>query len=430
MNAFEVQCAALRTCADDDQAQHVEVLSRMLLPITPVDRPRLLALTKDLPFEPAHLALLRSRIENLKNGGSTSTQDWTAVHKYLSNDKIREWTDASPEAISWQLLNWVWKLGLRSPSMPTFQCLTALSLFFGNGINSSAVEKKGALDDLKIMWRRLQGDAPGLYIGNLPATPHALRGLVPDQWWFTQFGATFDAIQWVSSDDLQFGSLQQSIPMRSTRCDVRQHYLAKKSYAPAPALATPALTAHDPNTLLSNLLAALVSQSPGQASSASPRVQMLSRSLSTTSVPDVPVASARLPLMPPPMDSAANGLLQAEGDKGVGSAAAARQGGMSLQDTTTALVEHAAAAKAGCKPSGKAGSKPKGKAGPKPKSKAKVGAKPKGKAGPKPKSKAKPGPKPKGKAGPKHTNRKKGCSKCRGKPGCTPSCVALNTKPY
>ena len=179
----ELQCPAVRNLGAVDEPlrnQHVKFLNEMLVAIHPVDKGALSAVIGGMPFAPAHITFLLTSVDALMAGGSRNFQNWTCLPKYLANQLIENWNyQNKKDSKLLLLLNWAWKLGLRSLSMQTFQTLTAICILLTEGLNSSSLEKKEMLDRLKIAWRQIAGNAPRVVIGNLPAAPDQLHRFVP-----------------------------------------------------------------------------------------------------------------------------------------------------------------------------------------------------------------------------------------------------------
>jgi hypothetical protein len=149
MDAFYLQAMALKdvTLSDEDQVAQLWQLIAMLLPMSPVRKADLHVLLQILPFRPEYVSLLSGKIDALKDGGSALWQDWSSIHKYITNTMVRSMADENInlDMVVWQLLNTVWKFGLRKPNQATFQCLTAIILVLKNGVSWDPVEKKKTL---------------------------------------------------------------------------------------------------------------------------------------------------------------------------------------------------------------------------------------------------------------------------------------------
>lgn len=446
MQAFEVQCSAVRqalTGVEDEAVveKHVQSLVHMLVRISPVDKARLLSLVGALPDSQARSNLV-SRIETLQEGGSSNSQDWTSLHRYVTNPKVQEFCETKhDEAKAFKLLNYLWLLGLRNPSEKTFQVICALYLYITQNINCSEIDKKTALDKLKLDWRQRAGPGAIVWIGNLPAKPHLLDGLVPESWFLACFGVpTAREVDWIANlDDTQFSTVVKSIPMRKSKIGIRMHF--QQNAIPS---AQNEIRATPPAAIEQNI-PAIVAALMGMASPHQPAAPAVMALAGRSGAPPALMQSASFDALPSvalgdgstlsgPGPTNANAPAAAQENHHTSTAGDVMCPHMSLQESTQALVDHAAGLKnpkAKAKAKAKMASKPKGKA----KAKAKMVSAAKGKAKAKTTAKAgakataKAGAKARAKAGSKD-KRSKGCSKCRGKPGCTPSCRAHNTQPY
>ena len=125
MDAFSVQAMALRQASalsDADQVAQIQQLISMLLPI-----------------RPEYVSLVSGRIDALKEGGSALWQDWSSIHKYITDTMVCSMAgeNINLDMVVWQLLlNAVWKFGLRKPNQVTFQSLTAIILVLKNELGS------------------------------------------------------------------------------------------------------------------------------------------------------------------------------------------------------------------------------------------------------------------------------------------------------
>ena len=414
MEAFSAQIMALRSVviSEADQLAHTQALIVMLLPICPVRKVDLRNLVRRMPFHHGYVTILEGKINALKEGGSALWQDWSSIHKYITDQMVREWANEniSKEMLTWQLLNFVCKMGLRKPNKATFQALTAIMLILKNGTSWNATEKKRLFDHVKVEFRRStpQHFAGQIYIGNLPESPQLLHTLIPISWWTHVFGKPFEHINFIVYDGQMFDRIVSSVAMRNTRTDVRDTV----HRGPAPA---------DGNLMVGNMMMALMGQAPADGLPDMARMlqnvlrgpaaaQPLARALSGLAETEPNICL--IPRVPPPvlMDAAAlagpgeanaagalAGGAQEGGSEGsiVSTAAgAAENERMTLQAVAQSLDEHAKGTKK--RPATNVMKKP-------------------GSAKGSDWSKA---------------NREHGCPKCRGKPGCTPSCITANTRPY
>lgn len=433
VEAFGLQCQAVRDAGvhGQAQAQLVQHLNALLLCIHPVEKAKLHDMVSALPFLPQEISLLRSSIDALKDGGSRNFQDWTSLHSFLTQQQVDAFLKLnSQDAKLWALLTWAWNLGLRSPSMGTFQTLTAIWSIMVHNASATSHEKKTMLDRLKLMWRQREGPRPAVVIGNLPETPALLHKLVPHDWWQNCVGCAFADCTWVQTDVVQFGALTRSIPMRTTRMEIRDAYLGNRGgSAPQQAPAVPGLApVGAPES--ATAVVALLQQLLGGASSR-PEVPFLQMQTNRPRLQDpAPLEECPLTVLRGP-DSAPDSSGQNLVTTAAETAASAR---VSLQESTLALAEHAAntskAPKGKAKPKAKAKAKAEGtatKAAAKAKATTKAKAKAKGKA--KAKAKAKVCRAMPATERARSTARPHGCAKCRNKPGCTPSCWASATTP-
>lgn len=406
------------TLCDADQFALIQQLIAMLLPISPVRTDDLLGLARSLPFRDEYVLTLEAKINALKQGGSALWQDWSSIYMYISDELARAWSDQnmSLHMLIWQLLLLADKMGLQKPSQQTFQSLTTIMLILRNGTNWTPVEKKKLFDQVKQEFKRYaaQGRAAGnIFIANLP-TPHQLHELIPSQWWTQVFGKPFENISWVATESQLFDRIAASIPMRNTRTDVRETLML------APSLN------HSPMMMMAMQAAASSGGFPGFALQGA-RAGGLAGALTDASInlmpragPDASPGASQLagpaashgalqPALRVLMNTAepcAHGPADSPGapaeDAALNTAADTRKSCMSLQEVTEALGLHAQ----GMMKRPAAAKKPKPAA-------ASVQRKPAA-----------------AKADFSKARRDNGCPKCRGKPGCTPSCIRFNTRPY
>lgn len=169
-------------------AQHVQNISANL------DRfkgrseamtPMLLQAVRDLPIENELKNELIRKLATLSASadiGHKSFQDWTAWPDYITHEKMAEWQGiiSSQERLR-SVVALPFHCGLRQPSEPTFQALTAVYLMTNGSAELTPVEKKTALDTVKTCYRLL-GTGPALarYVGKLPKSPEEFRSLCPD----------------------------------------------------------------------------------------------------------------------------------------------------------------------------------------------------------------------------------------------------------
>jgi hypothetical protein len=393
MQAFCSQIMALRTLQPttvEEQWSQVTCLAGMLLPITPVRKQDLLTLVSTLQVTGEPLEHLNRKIGLLKDGGEARWQDWSFIQHYVTEHLVRHWTSdqvaASPiQTLIWHVLNWAQMMGLMKPSQSTFQAITCIILIIKDGTAWDPVRKKELFDSVKMHFKRVSAiRQPAVYIANLPM-PANLKDLVPSEWWMTAFGVLYTSCSFVTYDNLLFERVVATIPMRSTRLDVRDTQLMQQR-RPSFGAQPPA----DANMAgMMNLLQGFM-QSIGNPRGHQP----LEAGAASWPAPQ-PLA-----LIPPEpaMEVAADTPAPQPQPQPQPVASTAAAGGahqpMTLQDVVAVLDKTPTTKKIKKKPAA-----------------CTIIKKP-------------------ATAAAKHAPRTKGCSKCRGKPGCTPSCIRLRTQPY
>ena len=418
MEAFCAHVLAVRNAPPGTAAEQWRQtlgLSNMLLPITLVRKEDLRNLVHDLPMGAQCKEYLCQKIELLKEGGDARWQDWSLINLYCTQELTGMWVSepvaSRPiETLIWYVLNWVQNMGLVKPSQQTFQAITCIILVVRDGSAWSALQKKELFDLVKTTWKRghALGGAP-TFIGNLPE-PSKLQGLVSADWWVRALGVSYSSCNFVQHDRVAFDRVMVSIPMRNTRVEMR----ATQS---SDSLGSPGPSGRDSVASIVTLLQGVMQSVQQTVSGAAPLMLQPTRPQPMLQ-PIQPLA-----LLPPAVANGGPAMLEAntaaEDDatddetpaQTVASAGAALSAGeqpMTLQDVAKAL---GAGRGKGKKTLG--AGRGKGKKTKEIMKKPAVAAKT---------TMKKP-------AAAHHGARPNGCSKCRYKPGCTPSCIALKTKP-
>ena len=416
MDAFCAQVLALRGVPPGTAAEQWRQtlgLSSMLLPITLVRKENLRHLVHDLPMGAQCKEYLCQKIELLKEGGDGRWQDWSLINLYCTQELTGMWVSepiaSKPmSSLVWYVLNWALNMGLVKPSQQTFQAITCIILVIRDGSAWSAPQKKEVFDLVKSQFKRcntLGGGRTPTFIGNLPE-PSKLQGLVSADWWVHALGVSYSSCNFVQYDRIVFDRVMVSIPMRNTRVEMR----AQSS----DSLGSPGPSGRDNVASIVTLLQGVMQSFQQTVSGAAP--------LMLRSQPTQPIQP--LALLPPAVangepamleantaaeDDAADDETPAQTEASAGAALSAGVQPMTLQDVAKALGAGR----------GK-GKKTLGAGRGKGKKTKEIMKKPAAAAA---KTIMK---KP---AAAHHGARPNGCSKCRYKPGCTPSCIALNTTP-
>jgi hypothetical protein len=308
-------------------------------------------------------------------------------------------------------------MGLVKPSQQTFQAITCIILVIRDGSAWSALQKKEVFDLVKTQFKRCNAHAGGgrtpTFIGNLPE-PSKLQGLVSADWWVHALGVSYSSCNFVQYDRIVFDRVMVSIPMRNTRVEMR----ATQS---SDSLGSPGPSGRDSVASIVTLLQGVMQSVQQTVSGAAPLMLQPTRPMG--SQPMLQPIQPRA-LLPPAVangepamleantaaeDGAADDETPAQTVASAGAALSAGEQPMTLQDVAKALGAGR----------GK-GKKTLGAGRGKGKKTKEIMKKPAAAAA---KTIMK---KP---AAAHHGARPNGCSKCRYKPGCTPSCIALKTKP-
>lgn len=147
MQHFAKHCEAIRNQIEvgppqPAHPQYVGMLSSMLIGIHPVNKYGLKHLIAQVPFSVAEKDQLYDSVDALKEGGSAGFQDFTSMVSLLTTAQVQNFMAADTEESKlWLLLNWAWAIGLRSPSCPSFQVLTAIWCMMTSQVNATPEEK-------------------------------------------------------------------------------------------------------------------------------------------------------------------------------------------------------------------------------------------------------------------------------------------------
>ncbi len=147
-------------------------------------QPQVLQAVNSLPLPAAEKHRLALKISSLAanvNPANGSFQNWTCWPGYVLKDAEAELRDKNmtSEARVQKVVSDAYQAGLRSPSEPTFQALTALFLHLNGTVDMNPYEKKDALDEVKKAFRRLGGLQLERLVANLPASHGAFRDMAP-----------------------------------------------------------------------------------------------------------------------------------------------------------------------------------------------------------------------------------------------------------
>ena len=144
---FAMQCQALRGKIEraGPQSAYPEetaCLNKMLIAIHPVQKDSLRLEVQNLPIIASEKQYLLASVDVLKEGGSANFQDWTSVTCVLANSTVQSWmAEENPDAKLHSMLIFLWNLGLRNPSCPTFQVMTAIICMLTSKQNAPVEEK-------------------------------------------------------------------------------------------------------------------------------------------------------------------------------------------------------------------------------------------------------------------------------------------------
>lgn len=171
----------------DIAAQHAKNISAHLDRFkgrAEVFQPAMLQAVRNLPIAIELKNELIRKVATLATGADVahrSFQDWSAWPGYITQESAAEWQGAmcSQERLR-RVVMLPFQCGLRQPSEPTFQALTAVYLMMESKEELSPLEKKRALDLVKTCYRNL-GATPyhGRFVGTLPKSPEEFRALCP-----------------------------------------------------------------------------------------------------------------------------------------------------------------------------------------------------------------------------------------------------------
>ena len=414
---FAMQCQALRDKIEraGPQSAYPEetaCLNKMLIAIHPVQKDLLRQEVQNLPIIASEKQYLLASVDVLKEGGSANFQDWTSVTCVLTNSTVQSWmAEENPDAKLHSMLIFLWNLGLRNPSCPTFQVMTAIICMLTSKQNAPVEEKKHLYDHVKHQWRLISGGmaraAPSQQIGNMPETRTALARFVTDAWWREMMSKPFHELQWVTVHNGQWPALVRSIPMRSTRLDIRDTFLVHRPHtfaALAPGVGMASVAGSSGVGMVP-----VAGSAPGMAPVLGQVAAMLQAAMQSLQGPALRGSALALPApdmsltgpaaggtLPGPRLSAARGIDAGEARAAGGitlrtlsttaNEALAAENGMTLQSTAQDLLDHAEAVagkgKGGKQAKGKSKAKAKGKAKAQPKAKSVAKAKGKAKAMP------------------------------------------------
>jgi hypothetical protein len=331
---FAVQCEGIRTrltnqsATADDSAKCVKFLTKMMIGIHPVEKPVLREEIRKLPFSDNETKDMLNSLSCLKDGGSTLFQDFTSMPKFLTHSVVNNLSaEATDDVKLGKLLRWAQNLGLRAPSAPTMQALTGMLLMLTGKAGASHIDKKNMLDHVKDQWKQrvIFASAPAFIIGNLPSSPANMAKFADADWWTCNMGGRFEDVisQFVAIDEVEWQMLVKSIPIRSTRIEIRGQ-LARPAppLAPTPQPVPPPVQLAD---LVSLLQAAIAQPLRSQPALAPPSQPGFGR--------PAPLMLA-LPAPQPPTEEPEDEPTQTANE-------AIQSGRVSLLDSAQALLDHA-----------------------------------------------------------------------------------------
>ena len=342
---FAVQCEGIRNRltaqpAAANNAECVNFLRKMLIGIHPVEKPVLREEIRRLPFSDNEKNDLVTSLNCLKDGGSALFQDFTSMPSFLTHSVVTSLSaEASDDEKLAKLLRWAQNLGLRAPSAATTQALTGMWLMLTGKSTASYVEKKNMLDYVKHQWKQRVSVAsvPTFIIGNLPSSPGSMQRFADADWWIRNMGGSFEEVtsQFVAIDQVEWQILVKSIPIRSTRIEIRGQFTRPMPLAPTPM---PLAPTPQPVPGLADLLSML------QAVAAQPSSLRSQPVLALPSPQVLPLPAQPVLALPPPAppteepeeEPAAQHAAQAQT-----AGAAIASGHVSLLDSAQALVDHA-----------------------------------------------------------------------------------------
>lgn len=215
---------------------------------------------------------------------------------FLTNSVVTSLSaEASDHEKLSKLLRWAQTLGLRAPSAATTQTLTAMWLMLTGKSTASYVEKKNMLDYVKHQWKQRVSVAsvPTFIIGNLPSSPGSMARFADADWWIRNMGGSFEEVtsQFVAIDQVEWQILVKSIPIRSTRIEIRGQFTRPMPLAPTPM---PSAPTPQPVPGLADLLSML------QAVAAQPSSLRSQPVLALPSQQVLPLPASPLLALPPP----------------------------------------------------------------------------------------------------------------------------------
>ena len=183
------------------------------------------------------------------------------------------------------------------------------------------------LDYVKHQWRQRVSvvSAPALIIGNLPSSPANMAKFADADWWICNMGGRFEDVvsQFAAIDQVEWQVLVKSIPIRSTRIEIRGQVARPASLAPTPQpVPQPALAD------LVSLLQAAIAQPPRSQLALAPPSQL--------ALPAPPPVLA-LPAPQPPTEEPE----EPEDEPTQTANEAIQSGRVSLLDSAQALLDHA-----------------------------------------------------------------------------------------
>ena len=307
-----------------------------MIQLHPVEKHALRTEINSLPLSGNEKNELLTLVGFLKDGGSANFQDFTSMPSFLTNIIVTSMSEvASDHDKLMKLLKWALTLGLRTPSAATIQTLTARWLMLTGKSTDSATEKKNMFDYVNHHWKKrvtISGP-PTFIIGNLPSSPGSMTRFADAAWWASITGGSFEEATFVTIDLVEWQVLVRSIPIRSTRIEIRGQF-TRPMPAPTPQ-PVPELQPVAGLADLVSMLRAVVAQpsSLGSQPALEPPLQQASPLRRSPSLLALP------PPAPPtdePVDDSTAQLAQAQT-----ASEAMASGRISLLDSAQALIDHA-----------------------------------------------------------------------------------------
>lgn len=338
---FAVHCEGIRNRLSAKPAannvQYVNFLRKLMIGIHPVEKHLLQTEISKLPFPNNEKNELLTLVNCLKDGGSANFQDFTSMPNFLTNIIVTSMSEeASDHEKLTKLLKWAITLGLRTASAATLQALTAMWLMLTGKSTDSATEKKNMFDYVRHHWKMRVSiaDSPTFIIGNLPSSPDSMARFAEADWWISNTGGSFEEATFVEIDQVEWQLLVRSIPIRSTRIEIREQFTRTMPGAPTPMPSAPTPQPVPGLADLLSVLQAVVAQPSSLRSQ--PALEPPSQQVLQLRAPPLLALPPPAPQTEEPEDDSTAQLGQAQT-----ASEAMASGHISLLGSAQALIDHA-----------------------------------------------------------------------------------------